>query len=51
MGTCPDCEENFDLDEEAQPGDILECPKCRVRLELLNVHPVAFDYAPEEDLA
>lgn len=49
MGTCPECEENFDLDEESEIGQILECPRCRVRLEILNVHPVAFDYAPEEE--
>ena len=47
MGTCPDCDENFDLEDEAAIGDIAECPKCKVRLEILNVFPVAFDYAPE----
>jgi len=47
MGTCPDCEENFDLNEGVEIGDVVECPKCRVRLEILNVFPVAFDYAPE----
>ena len=50
MGTCPDCDENFNLSEDAAPGDFVECPKCHVRLELLNIHPVAIDYAPAEDL-
>ena len=49
MGTCPDCEENFDLDENAAIGDIAECPKCKVRLEILNLFPVTFDYAPEAE--
>ena len=49
MGTCPECEENFDLDDGAEIGQIVECPRCKVRLEILNVHPVAFDYAPEEE--
>ena len=47
MGTCPDCEENFEVNEETEIGDVVECPNCRVRLEILNVFPVTFDYAPE----
>ena len=50
MGTCPDCDENFDLPDDASPGDFVECPRCHVRLELLDLQPVAIDYAPEEDL-
>ncbi len=49
MGTCPDCEENFELSDEAGVFDIVECPRCRLRLEILNVFPVAFDFAPEPD--
>lgn len=47
MGTCPDCEENFEIDEEAEIGDTVECPKCHARLELLSTFPVTFDYASE----
>jgi len=47
MGTCPDCEENFELEEDAEMGDVIECPKCKVRLEIQNVFPVTFDYAQE----
>jgi len=49
MGTCPDCEENFEIDEEADIGNIVECPKCRTRLEILNTFPVTFDYASEAE--
>lgn len=49
MGTCPDCEENFDLDEENEIGQLVSCPKCNVRLEILNVFPVSFDYASDEE--
>lgn len=49
MGTCPDCDENFDLSDDADLGGIIQCPKCTVRLEILNTHPVLLDYAPEED--
>ena len=47
MGTCPDCDENFDIGEGAEIGDNVECPKCHVRLEILNTFPVAVDYAQE----
>jgi len=49
MGTCPECEENFDLDEGTEPGDILACPKCTARLEIQNVFPITVDYAPESE--
>ncbi len=49
MGTCPDCEENFDLQDDAEAGDLVQCPRCNARLEVLNVFPVTFDYAPEEN--
>ena len=51
MGTCPDCEENFELEEYAEPVDVTECPKCSIRLEILNTQPVMLDYAAEEDLS
>lgn len=47
MGTCPDCEENFEIDEEAEIGDLVECPRCNARLEVLNLFPVSFDFAAE----
>jgi lysine biosynthesis protein LysW len=51
MGTCPDCEENFELDDSADIGSIVECPSCKARLEILDLHPVVLDYAIEgEDI-
>ncbi len=49
MGTCPECDENFDLDEDDDISDVVECPKCHVRLEILNTYPVTLDYASDED--
>lgn len=49
MGTCPDCEENFDLLDDAEIFGVVECPRCKVRLEIVNLFPVTFDYAPEEE--
>lgn len=48
MGTCPDCEENFELDENADVGDVIDCPKCKARLEILDLSPVVLDYAIED---
>ena len=45
MGTCPECDENFDITEDTEIGDIFECPKCEVRLEILNLAPAMVDYA------
>ena len=49
MGTCFECETNFDLDEGVEIGDIVSCPKCGTRYEVLNTFPVNLDYAPEEE--
>ena len=48
MGTCPDCEENFELSDEAQIGDIVDCPACKARLEILDLQPVILDYALDD---
>lgn len=49
MGTCLDCDTNFDIDENAGIGDIVMCPQCRTRLEIIGLGPVILDYAMDED--
>ena len=49
MGTCPDCEENFEIEETAEIGHVIACPKCKARLEILDLSPVVLDYAIEGD--
>ena len=50
MGTCLDCEENFYMEEGVEVGDVVDCPKCRIRMEVLNTFPtVNLDYAAPED--
>ena len=45
MGTCLECEEQIELDEEVEVGDVIECPRCKTRLELLSLHPAMVDFA------
>lgn len=49
MGTCPDCEETFELEDGAEVGDVIPCPACKARLEILDLHPVILDYAIDEE--
>ena len=48
MGTCLECEEIFDLTDEMDVSDIVVCPNCHARLEILDLDPVTIDYAEEE---
>ena len=49
VGTCLDCDLNIDLDEGADIGDVLVCPGCKARLEIIDLKPVILDYAVDED--
>ena len=48
MGTCLECEEMIELGDGVEVGDIIECPECRTRLEVLDLFPVSFDWAPDQ---
>ena len=49
MGTCFECDSNFDLDEDTEIGDTITCPKCGIKYEVLNTSPVTLDYSDEQD--
>jgi len=49
MGTCPDCEENFEIGDSVEIGDVIECRACKARLEILDLHPVVLDYAVDKE--
>lgn len=49
MGTCPDCEENFEIGDAADVGQLVECPSCKAQLEVLDLHPVILDYAVDRE--
>jgi len=47
MALCPDCGQIVEL-EEPELGQVLSCPKCRARLEVLNLKPLELDWAYNE---
>jgi lysine biosynthesis protein LysW len=49
MGTCPDCEENFEIADTVEIGDTIECAACKAKLEVLDLHPVVLDYAIDKE--
>ncbi|MDX1389751.1 MAG: lysine biosynthesis protein LysW [Acidobacteriota bacterium] len=49
MGTCLECEETFDINEDMEIYQVVVCPNCHTRLEILDMDPVVVDYAEEEE--
>jgi alpha-aminoadipate carrier protein LysW len=51
VATCPECESSVDFQT---PGDVrlselLECPDCRVELEVIATAPLALALAPDPE--
>jgi alpha-aminoadipate carrier protein LysW len=52
MATCPECDNDIDVDEyDVDKGDLITCPECGSHLEVTSVGPVELDVASEEDEA
>jgi alpha-aminoadipate carrier protein LysW len=50
MATCPECDGELDIDEyDVDKGDLLSCPECGTNLEVVNVSPLEFESAPEDE--
>ena len=47
MASCPDCGQVVEL-ESPEEGQLLSCPNCRAKLEVLNLAPLEFDWAYHE---
>jgi alpha-aminoadipate carrier protein LysW len=47
--SCPECEGEVELEEDAIAGEIVQCPDCGVELEVVSVKPVELARAPEEE--
>jgi alpha-aminoadipate carrier protein LysW len=46
-GTCPECDAEVQVDEEADKGDIVECADCGTKLEVVGLDPIELDVAVE----
>jgi len=44
MFTCLECETNFDIDEDIEADDIVQCPECELRMIVLGINPPTVDY-------
>ncbi len=47
MVECPECAAEVELADDVELGEILVCPDCGVELEVIELHPVKVDLAPE----
>lgn len=47
-GTCPDCEADVHVDNDADKGDTAVCDECGARLEVVGLDPVELDVVEDE---
>lgn len=48
-GACPECDAEIEVSEEIEKGEIVTCPDCGVKLEVVGIDPVEFELAAEEE--
>ena len=48
-GTCPECKEDVQVDEDTDKGDIVECENCDTTLEVVGLDPIELDVAVEDE--
>lgn len=46
---CPECDEDIYIRHMPKLGDIVYCPSCETRLEVVNLNPLELDWPWEED--
>lgn len=44
---CPECDAEVSLGADARISEIVECPECRLELEIESVEPPRLTLAPE----
>lgn len=50
VGVCPDCQAEIELDEfDVDKGEVISCPECGVDLQVVNLAPLEFELAGEEE--
>ena len=49
MPTCPECENNLDIDQdEVEEGDVVACEECGTEYEVVGVEPLELSRVGEE---
>ncbi|HEX4031153.1 MAG TPA: hypothetical protein VHX20_12365 [Terracidiphilus sp.] len=49
MPSCPECENNLDLEEdEVEEGDVVTCEECGTEFEVVGIEPLELARADEE---
>lgn len=46
---CPECEEDIYLRIAPSLGDLVTCPSCETRLEVVGVNPLELDWPWEDE--
>jgi alpha-aminoadipate/glutamate carrier protein LysW len=49
MSTCPVCDGDVELADDAVEGELIECPDCGSELEITGLAPVTLAEAPESE--
>lgn len=49
IAKCPDCENEVEVSEGIDLGDIVSCDDCGSELEVSAIDPLEFDLVEEED--
>ena len=50
MPTCPECENNLDIEEdEIEEGDVVSCEECGTEYEVVGVEPLELSRVGDED--
>lgn len=44
MFTCLECETNFDMDEDIEVDDVVQCPECEMKMLVISTNPPTVDY-------
>ena len=45
MFTCLRCETTFEIEEDVEPDDIVECPHCSLSMVVISTFPPTVDFA------
>jgi len=44
IGICLECDEQIEFDEDLDVEEVVVCPKCQTRFEIIDLDPVTLDY-------